>query len=365
MELRELQREWDALGATDPFGSIATDLAGFCGERSPDEMFASGEREISAILETLRGLGLGVNAGIALDFGCGAGRLTQALGRRFQSVYGVDIAPSMIDQAKRLGRSERCHYMMNSRDDLRIFPPAFFDFIYTNRVLQYLEPRHSTKYIAEFLRVLRPGGVLVFDLPDRVRPRGAAVRMEPAAYNAQIQFLSAPAEAGPGQSFDVRAIVRNASPVRWPGKQRLAEGNLIRLGNHWLDADGKGEIRDDGRTALPHDLDPGAEVQLILRVRAPQRLDSFLLELDLVHEQMLWFSDVGSGTARQNILVKPAATVGSLPAEEHKSFHMERYNVPRSEVEQVISIAGGRLLHVSESTDSDPDWISYLYVVAK
>ncbi len=47
----------------------------------------------------------------ALDFGCGVGRLTQALARHFNIVDGVDIAPSMIELANQFNRSGgRCRY---------------------------------------------------------------------------------------------------------------------------------------------------------------------------------------------------------------------------------------------------------------
>src|ERR1700722_8543946 len=292
MDLKELQREWDALGASDPLGT--TDPSARVGRWNPDEFFASGEREISVAMEKLRELGVSFYSGIALDFGCGAGRLTQALARRFQSVYGVDIAPSLIEQAKRLSRSEKCHYLINGRDDLRIFPPEFFDFVYTSTALQYMEPHYSTKYIGEFLRILRPGGVLVFDLPERVKPRPHASRLDTGAYRAQIRIVSAPEEASPGESFEIRAAVRNLSHTRWPGKHRAADGYYIRLGNHWLKASGETEMLDDGRTTLPHDLDPGAEVELNLKVVAPPRPGSYVLELDLVHEYALWFSYEGS-----------------------------------------------------------------------
>src|ERR1700682_912533 len=49
-----------------------------------------------------------------LDFGCGVGRLTQGPASYFASVRGVDIAPSMIELAKRHNRyPDVCHYDLN------------------------------------------------------------------------------------------------------------------------------------------------------------------------------------------------------------------------------------------------------------
>jgi len=104
----------------------------------------------------------------ALDFGCGVGRLTQALGLHFHQVWGVDISPSMISQAAKYNRwGDRCQYVRNDRPDLAAFPDRTFDFVFSSLTLQHIPPRYSRKYIAELIRVLAPGGALLFQLPGR------------------------------------------------------------------------------------------------------------------------------------------------------------------------------------------------------
>jgi ubiquinone/menaquinone biosynthesis C-methylase UbiE len=103
--------------------------------------------------------------GAALDFGCGVGRLTQPLARRFTSCIGVDISQQMIQRAESLNRYAQCRYVTNS--DTRLpFADASFVFVYSNIVLQHVPWRLSTDYLREFVRVLAPGGVLVFGVQD-------------------------------------------------------------------------------------------------------------------------------------------------------------------------------------------------------
>src|SRR5262249_61977542 len=103
----------------------------------------------------------------ALDFGCGAGRLTQALAAYFERVDGVDIAASMLATARRYNRHpETCHYHLNTAPDLRLFESGAFTFAYSVLVLQHIEPQHSKAYLRELLRLLAPGGLLVFQLPS-------------------------------------------------------------------------------------------------------------------------------------------------------------------------------------------------------
>jgi len=104
----------------------------------------------------------------ALDFGCGIGRLTQALAGHFEQVYGVDIAPRMIELAREHNRQgSRCEYRWNPENHLRSFGDGSMDMIYSWITLQHMRPRHARAYIREFLRVLAPGGLLLFQYPSR------------------------------------------------------------------------------------------------------------------------------------------------------------------------------------------------------
>ncbi len=103
-----------------------------------------------------------------LDFGCGPGRLTQALATRFDEVTGVDVAPAMIERARSYAGASgsRCRFEVNARPDLSMFADRTFDLVYSNLVLQHIPPELSRGYIAEFVRVLKPGGIAVFQVPS-------------------------------------------------------------------------------------------------------------------------------------------------------------------------------------------------------
>lgn len=170
MTLKRLRRHWDLLGKKDPLWAVLA-LESKRGNRwGVDEFFATGQDEIEEVTKYVEALGVELDRRNALDFGCGVGRLTQALADRFEVVWGVDIAPSMIEQAKHFDRHPgTCHYLVNEWADLRMFESASFGFIYSNIVLQHIEPRYQRSYLKEFVRVLTPGGVLVFQLPsDRI-----------------------------------------------------------------------------------------------------------------------------------------------------------------------------------------------------
>jgi len=184
MEMQELRRHWDGMGKEDPLWAILT-VPGKAGRRwNPEEFFATGRQEVDAVFQWIGALGIKVNRGRALDFGCGVGRLTQALADRFDSTHGVDIASSMIALAEQYNRfGDRCKYHLNEQDDLSLFADGSFDFVLTLICLQHMEPRYARGYLAEFARILAPGGVLCFQLPATMtlvtrlrRALGAATR---------------------------------------------------------------------------------------------------------------------------------------------------------------------------------------------
>jgi SAM-dependent methyltransferase len=172
-DLDQLRADWEYLAQTDPLWAICSDPTKAGGAWQPAEFFASGEAEIETVLTHLDSLGLRPDySGQALDFGCGVGRLTRALAARFAACVGVDISDTMIAAANDWNRAgDRCVYLVNDRDDLRRFEDGSFSFIYSSIVLQHMEPPFMAHYITEFVRLLTPDGILVFQVPDTLKHR--------------------------------------------------------------------------------------------------------------------------------------------------------------------------------------------------
>lgn len=166
MRLASLRRHWDEFGRTDPLWAILTAPDKRGNRWAVDEFLQTGREEIAALMTYLDARGLSVGRHRALDFGCGAGRLTHALARHFEEVIGLDIAPSMVEVATRLHAGQRgVQFRVNASDALDGIPSNSMDLVYSRLVLQHMRPRYIRRYLAEFVRVLQPGGVLIFQLP--------------------------------------------------------------------------------------------------------------------------------------------------------------------------------------------------------
>jgi SAM-dependent methyltransferase len=182
-DLTRLQTRWERLAREDPLWAVLTDPAKKGGAWDVGEFFRTGEREIEAVMAYVDSIWPGLRRARALDFGCGVGRLTQALAGRFERVVGVDISPTMIELARAHDRSGgRCEFLVNDSPDLALLASADFDFAYSNITLQHVPPAAAKGYLRELVRVLRPGGLLVFQLPThRLRTaRSGLVALLPA-----------------------------------------------------------------------------------------------------------------------------------------------------------------------------------------
>lgn len=162
MNLDGVRNCWDYLAKKDPVGAmLPADLKTSVG--TFEELFVTGKREIDEVMEYIRSFGVNVGRRRALDFGCGVGRSSQALAAYFDEIYGVDIAPSMIELANKYNcYPERCKYSVNAVNDLRQFDDNCMDLVWCYGVLHLVEPVYFENYIREFFRVVAPGGLVVF-----------------------------------------------------------------------------------------------------------------------------------------------------------------------------------------------------------
>jgi SAM-dependent methyltransferase len=381
MALKDLKEVWEGWAREDPLWAILS-VPGKTDRRwNPEEFFSTGRDEIRDVMATLTAKGIQVKTGRCLDFGCGVGRLTQGLAEFFSTCDGVDISPTMIREARKWNKfPDRCNYHNNDRPDLSIFADESFDFIYSNIVLQHIEPDISQGYIREFVRLLSDGGVAVFQVPASYTEPQAAPLPDPA-HTAGLELSTPLPLLVAGASAPVSVRVRNDSQLAWPALPTL------KLGNHWRSADGsKMVVLDDGRTTLPQRIEPGGEATIDLLVAAPTAPGSYILELDMVEEGICWFADRGSPTFRARVHVPrsaktlrgrvaavrnqrkgPTAPAGPVEQKDQRvpPRPYDMYGLAKARVMAAVESSGGRFLDIEDYNPAGEGWTSYRYFVTR
>lgn len=108
-----------------------------------------------------------------LDAGCGTGRVAIRLAELGYECVGVDLDPSMLDQARLLAPD--LTWMLGDLATLEL-PDRVDLVVAAGNVIPFLTPATEAEVVARLAAQLRPGGLLVsgFGLDHRHLPRGAA-----------------------------------------------------------------------------------------------------------------------------------------------------------------------------------------------
>jgi 2-polyprenyl-3-methyl-5-hydroxy-6-metoxy-1,4-benzoquinol methylase len=98
----------------------------------------------------------------ALDFGCGAGNLTDHLIDLGAETVSADVTPEFLAQVRnRHGQGSRSTTAQLNGQDLRQFETSTFDIVATYSVLHHVPDYLGA--VREMARVVKPGGVLFID----------------------------------------------------------------------------------------------------------------------------------------------------------------------------------------------------------
>ena len=164
------RKDWEQLAVDDPLWAVSGKRDTAHAPWTVGDFIATGQVEVDHVLETAASFGLPKRRELALDFGCGVGRTTRALADRFERCEAVDISEGMLVHARQLNSDlANCCFRVNDRADLGMFESETFDVVYSSFVLQHLpSTAMAAGYIREFIRVARPGGLVVFQMPDHL-----------------------------------------------------------------------------------------------------------------------------------------------------------------------------------------------------
>lgn len=179
-------KDWEDFARREPYFALLNDdgapeVAGNVSATAA--FFDAGEGDIATLLPAIVSLlGRDVTFDRVLDFGCGAGRLTLPLARRARSVVACDIAPTILEHARRNAeQAGLLNVTFIGIEELAGFGP--FDFICSLLVFEHIPNEAGYEIIRTLMTLLAPSGVAALHIPFR-RPAATLLRL--------IRFRSLP-----------------------------------------------------------------------------------------------------------------------------------------------------------------------------
>jgi|SRR5579859_2173115 len=152
--LRDTDADWRELGANQPYWGVLS-RPDFRSEnitsKGVQDFYATGRADIDFIVEQISRATGAKPSGRALDFGCGVGRLAEAMTSYASHVTGYDISPGMLELARK--RASKVAYLSE-------IPAGPFDWINSYIVFQHIEPQRGIEILDDLLSRLAPGGVV-------------------------------------------------------------------------------------------------------------------------------------------------------------------------------------------------------------
>ncbi|MGA7800343.1 MAG: class I SAM-dependent methyltransferase [Gammaproteobacteria bacterium] len=156
--------EWEKYGQDDPyFGVISYDKfrQSSLTDENKEEFFRSGSVYIDDVLKKIRlHIAPAFTIKQALDFGCGVGRLVIPLSDVSETVTGVDVSDSMLNEARKNcdARSIRNVVLVKSDDRLSLLKDKY-DFIHSFIVFQHIPVKRGEHLFESLIARLEDEGV--------------------------------------------------------------------------------------------------------------------------------------------------------------------------------------------------------------
>lgn len=194
---RDTDADWETIGRTQPYFGVLTDprfRTEAMDARARADFFLSGRHEIDHQLASQRARFGPFEPRSALDFGCGVGRLTRGLGAVTGNAVGVDVAASMLDEA----RKDAPPTVRFSQD----LPDGLYDWIVSIIVFQHIPPDRGYDLLRRLLARAAPGAGLTLQLTVYRDPRHRDIAGARLAVGDTVEMLDtteALARLAPGE----------------------------------------------------------------------------------------------------------------------------------------------------------------------
>lgn len=157
--MRDTDSDWAEIAKSEPYFGVITDQAYLKGNLTDDALerfWASGQQDVQWQVDLLKAHYGDFKPSVALDFGCGVGRLTKVMATIAETVYGIDVAPAMLEIARQQAPANVTYTAQ--------IPAVELDWINSLIVFQHIPPSRGARIISELAGKLRSGGAITLHI---------------------------------------------------------------------------------------------------------------------------------------------------------------------------------------------------------
>ena len=199
--IRRIQSEFLEMGASEPHWSVLTSDSFLAANLAQNEtqFFNSGRECVDDMFAAATRCGLQLpNGGTCFELGCGVGRSTIWLARRFSQVIGADVSHYHLSIARQAAnKAGLANITLVGISDVAEFEALpDFDLFFSLIVLQHNPPPLMAHILETILSRLTQGGVAYFQIPTHLtsyRFRAADyLETPPMVGNAEVHCLPQP-----------------------------------------------------------------------------------------------------------------------------------------------------------------------------
>ena len=153
--MKDTDADWAMLGEGEPFYGVLSDPRFLRANITPaalEEFWQTGRNEMHGYRQLIQAHFGDFSDASALDFGCGVGRLTRAMGEMCRQATGLDISPGMLVEARR-------HAPANL-NNVSALGDETFDWLNSIIVFQHIPPQRGYRLLDDLLARVNSGGAL-------------------------------------------------------------------------------------------------------------------------------------------------------------------------------------------------------------
>lgn len=210
---------WEDHGANDAYFAVATYeefRKGNLDAAAKEKFFQSGKDHVERLFSEMeKGFGIALRPARVLDYGCGVGRVLIPLADKCETVTGVDISQSMLDETRSNCSERRIeNVILENADDFFAANSQRYDFVHSYIVLQHILPKTGEEIISKMVERLEVDGVgmvhiTFFDRADAItRFRSRLYRDVPFVHRLLSRVRGKSASFMPMYEYDLNHVLR-------------------------------------------------------------------------------------------------------------------------------------------------------------